>query len=94
MEFLRFVILSENDQQGVAGSEQTILLNPKHIVSIKPIKLVSSDQRVLEAFWIRLTNGKKYRATQIPPIIYQTFLKSPIEPKHYANFDNEDSFIH
>ena len=43
-----------------------MLINPDHIVSIKPIRMTTNDQKVVEGYWIRLSNGKKYKAIQVP----------------------------
>ena len=42
-----------------------VLINVDHLVSIKPIKMMINDH-LLDGFWIRTTNGKKYRAIEIP----------------------------
>jgi len=42
-----------------------ILINEEHLVSIKPIKMMINDH-LLDGFWIRTSNGKKYRAIEIP----------------------------
>ena len=36
-----------------------------HIVSMKPIRMVVEEQLV-KGYWIRTTNGKKYRAVEVP----------------------------
>ena len=42
-----------------------ILINEDHLVSIKPIKMMINDH-LLDGYWIRTSNGKKYRAIEIP----------------------------
>lgn len=44
---------------------ETILINRDHIVSIKPIKMVV-EERVMDGYWLRTSNGKKYRAIEVP----------------------------
>ena len=66
MEFLKFTILNEKADQQIGVDEQTILINRNHIVSIKPINILVSEGEVIKGFWIRNSNGKKYKATQIP----------------------------
>lgn len=63
MKFRKFNILDTK----VAGQETEIevLFNLDHIISIKPIRINRPD-KVLNGFWIRTTNGKKYRASEIP----------------------------
>jgi hypothetical protein len=64
MSFKKFTIINHNDAQQ-SDEMIDILINTDHIVSIKPIKMTTNDQQVLEGFWIRLTNGKKYKAIQM-----------------------------
>lgn len=68
MHFEKFNIISERDVQALEETTETILLNLDHIVSIKPIRIVT-ENGVLYGYWIRMTNGKKYRATKIPEAI-------------------------
>jgi hypothetical protein len=58
------IIISE---EGAQGQHQVVpvLFNIDHIVSVKPIRL-NVTGRIIEGYWIRLTNGKKYRAISIP----------------------------
>ena len=65
MLFLKFKILQTKEEHSVETNLVNILFNINHIVSIKPIKIVLEDS-ILNGFWIRLTNGKKYKATEIP----------------------------
>ncbi len=65
MLFLKFKILQTKEEHSVETNLVNILFNTNHIVSIKPIKIVLDDS-ILNGFWIRLTNGKKYKATEIP----------------------------
>lgn len=65
MEFKKFEVLSIKDNQAEEESNTQILFNVDHIVSLKPIKFVYREV-VIDGFWIRLTNGKKYRAVKIP----------------------------
>lgn len=69
MKFEKFLIL---DAKGSAAEAQEIeiLFNLDHIVSIKPIRISRTD-KLLNGFWIRTTNGKKYRASQIPDDLLQ-----------------------
>ena len=64
MNFRKFTIISHNEAQQ-KDEIVDILLNTNHIVSIKPIKMSTNDQQVIEGFWIRLSNGKKYKAIQM-----------------------------
>jgi hypothetical protein len=64
MKFQKFLILNSKPNNG-GDSEVEVLFNVDHIVSIKPIRIASPD-KLLNGFWIRTTNGKKYRASKIP----------------------------
>jgi hypothetical protein len=66
MEFGKFRILSNREDQINDIEEATMLINFDHIVSIKPIR-ISRPNILIDGYWIRTTNGKKYRATVIPP---------------------------
>ncbi len=62
MKFHKFNIL---DTKGAQENEVEVLFNLDHIISIKPIRISRPDM-LLNGFWIRTTNGKKYRASKIP----------------------------
>lgn len=64
MNFRKFKVLSNKDS-GSEMEEVEVLLNLDHIISIKPIRIARPD-KLLNGFWIRITNGKKYRASSIP----------------------------
>jgi hypothetical protein len=63
MNFQKFNIL--NTKPGNEPEEIEVLFNLDHIISIKPIR-ISRPDKLLNGFWIRTTNGKKYRASKIP----------------------------
>ncbi len=62
MKFQKFNVL---DVKGTTENEIEVLFNLDHIISIKPIRINRPD-KLLNGFWIRTTNGKKYRASKIP----------------------------
>lgn len=62
MKFQKFNVL---DMKGTTENEVEVLFNLDHIISIKPIRINRPD-KLLNGFWIRTTNGKKYRASKIP----------------------------
>lgn len=72
MNLARFKIITHNEAQQV-DERTSILLNTDHIISVKPIKLTTVERQVIDGFWIRLTNGKKYKALQIPESIKDIF---------------------
>lgn len=65
MKFQKFTILNPKPNAGQETDEVEMLLNSDHIISIKPIRINRTD-KLLNGFWIRTTNGKKYRASKIP----------------------------
>lgn len=71
MALERFKIVSPKDGQSVDNIFETLLINTDHIVSLKPIRMVVDEKLVL-GFWIRTTNGKKYRAVDIPSSLKAT----------------------
>lgn len=62
----KFIVLT-NKSEHLHGTSpyETVLLNTAHIASIKPIKIVKQEMTIL-GHWIRMVNGKKYKAVQIP----------------------------
>jgi hypothetical protein len=72
MNLMKFTILNHNVAQQ-ADEKVSMLINPDHIISVKPIKMTTTDRSVLEGYWLRLTNGKKYKAIQVPAVIQKAF---------------------
>ncbi|MCP4913417.1 MAG: hypothetical protein GY909_09865 [Oligoflexia bacterium] len=73
MSFYRFNVLNPDDNQQTDGIDYAILLNVDEMSSIKPINIRFKGD-VIHGYWIRMNNGKKYKATRIPQ-----FLKDLIE---------------
>lgn len=65
MSLQRFKIVSPKDGQSVDNIFETLLINTEHIISLKPIRMVV-DEKLVMGYWIRTSNGKKYRAVEIP----------------------------
>lgn len=65
MKFKKFTVFQSKPTAGQDPEEVEVLFNLDHIISIKPIRIVRPD-KLLNGFWIRTTNGKKYRASKIP----------------------------
>lgn len=85
----KFTILTNNEAQQ-SQEVVNILINLSQIVSIKPIKMMLADREVIDGFWIRLTNGKKYKALQIPQELLSSFEESlPIVAR--SSDDNKHS---
>jgi hypothetical protein len=64
MKFQKFTVFNAKASPQEA-EEVEVLFNLDHIISIKPIRIARSD-KLLNGFWIRTSNGKKYRASKIP----------------------------
>jgi len=65
MKFRKFSILDMRSSGSSETEEVEVMFNLDHIISIKPIR-ISRPDKLLNGFWIRTTNGKKYRASKIP----------------------------
>ncbi len=65
MKFRKFSILDMKSTGAASAEEVEVLFNLDHIISIKPIR-ISRPDKLINGFWIRTTNGKKYRASKIP----------------------------
>ncbi|EQC47313.1 hypothetical protein [Bacteriovorax sp. Seq25_V] len=65
MNLAKFHIISDRDVQALEETTTPVLLNIDHIISIKPINIVM-ESGVTQGYWIRMSNGKKYRAIMIP----------------------------
>lgn len=64
MKFHKFTVFNPKAAPQEA-EEIEVLFNLDHIISIKPIR-ISRQDKLLNGFWIRTSNGKKYRASKIP----------------------------
>lgn len=72
MNLQKFTILNQNDAQQTE-EKTSMLINTDHIVTIKPIKMTTSERNIIDGYWVRLSNGKKYKAIQVPEMIKKTF---------------------
>ncbi len=90
MDLKRFTIITRNEAQQT-DDKTTMLINLEHIISVKPIKLATAEREVIDGYWIRLSNGKKYRAIQVPKIILDSIseeipaIQKSDEPTHSFN---------
>jgi hypothetical protein len=89
MNLKKFVIITRNES--IQADEKTsILFNLEHIVSVKPIKVTTQTREVIDGYWIRLSNGKKYRAIQVPKVILDCLDESV--PSIHKSDDETPSF--
>jgi len=88
VEFLKFYVLASENEQQADQDEQLVYFNRIHIVSIKPIKMLI-NHHVVDGYWLRLSNGKKYKATQIPDEFKKLFSETPhkrsLNVKHFPD---------
>lgn len=61
----RFHVLNSENDQNLEGIDYPILLNTDHIASVKTINIMFKGN-IIKGFWIRMVNGKKYKATRVP----------------------------
>ncbi len=83
----KFKLLQDNEDSLVEGLGVTMLINLAHLVSVKPIN-VATQAGVVQAYWIRLSNGKKYKATEIPEELRE-LLKDDVMT--FAQINGQDS---
>lgn len=69
-KFRKFKLFQAREDSLVDSLGITMLINLDHLVSVKPINVPTSDG-VVKAYWLRLSNGKKYKATEIPEELAQ-----------------------
>lgn len=69
---LKFHVLSSEEDQNLEGIDYPVLLNQDHIASVKKINIMFKGN-IINGFWIRMVNGKKYKATRIPTEIEDLF---------------------
>ena len=72
MNFLKIWILTDNKEQQLGEGSTPVLFNIQNIVSIKPIRILRGDD-IINGYWIRTTNNKKYRASKIPAELEKLF---------------------
>lgn len=83
MPFYKFTILNHNEAHQ-RDEVVNIIININHIVSLKPIRMATQDRQVIEGYWLRLSNGKKYKALQVPKEL-QTKLTEELPAPNYLS---------
>ncbi len=92
MSLEKFRIVSPKDGQSVDNVFESLLINTDHIISLKPIRMVV-EEKLVKGFWIRTTNGKKYRAVEIPNKIKELLDENESEQSQIVlNGLSEDSY--
>ncbi len=67
-----FRILKSENEANLEGIDYTILINIDHITSMKKINILQSGN-IIAGYWVRLLNGKKYKATRVPCDLHELF---------------------
>ena len=86
-----FHILTNSDQQ-LEIELTPMLINLEHVITIKPINIVMQNDLV-EGYWIRMSNGKKYRAANAPEEI-KDLLKASSTSKKKEKDSLDESVVH
>jgi hypothetical protein len=72
VSFVKIWILTDSKEQQLGEGLTPVLFNVQNIVSIKPIRIPRGDD-IINGYWIRTTNNKKYRASKIPAELEKLF---------------------
>ena len=86
MKFIKVVINSPSEDPHGQDTVD-LLVHVDHIVSIKPILFTNTNKEVIKGYWMRLTNGKKYKVVQLPSDIVQLFEERLPSPKKVTEGD-------
>lgn len=93
MEFLLFDILTSESDQVLGNKTQPMLINSDHIVSIKPIRIACKDE-VVNGYWVRTSNNKKYRAISAPESIVKALADAHLNSQMIETIDlNNSEFL-
>ncbi len=92
MSFEKFSVLNPKvNSTNRTFEEVEVLFNLDHIISIKPIR-ISLPDRLLNGFWIRTTNGKKYKATKIPKCLID-IIGEEYSKTFAVNYESDDQVL-
>ena len=78
MTFMKFKIIQSKEEHTLETNLVDVIFNVNHVVSVKPIKIILGES-IIDGYWIRLTNGKKYKATNIPAELRKIFFMNDEE---------------
>ena len=90
MAFMKFKIIQSKEEHTLETNLVDIIFNVNHVVSVKPIKIILGES-IIDGYWIRLTNGKKYKATSIPTVLKKIFLTNEENEIGEDDLDLENS---
>ncbi len=86
MNFIKIWVLADGKEQNLGDGSVPILFNIQNIVSIKPIRILRGEE-IINGYWIRTTNNKKYRASKIPSELEAMFRGDKMDSDLIANID-------
>lgn len=93
MSFLLFEMLTNESDQVLGIRSMPMLINSAHIVSIKPIR-ISCREEVINGYWIRTSNNKKYRAINAPKEIKDQLADAHLNTQMIETIDiNNTEFL-
>lgn len=93
MSFLLFEMLTSESDQVLGIKSMPMLINSSHIVSIKPIRIMCRDD-VINGYWIRTSNNKKYRAIKAPEEIRKQLEDAHLNTQMIETIDiNNSEFL-
>ncbi|PIP95600.1 MAG: hypothetical protein COW00_00470 [Bdellovibrio sp. CG12_big_fil_rev_8_21_14_0_65_39_13] len=75
MKLERFKLYVSHEDEMSGSSSPLLVVNTDHLVSVRPIN-IPHNGKILRAFWIRLANGKKYKAIEVPTEVSKLFRES------------------
>jgi hypothetical protein len=84
--FLNFRIITDDSDHSLGTESTPMLINTAHIVSIKPIRIIKQND-IVDGYWIRTSNNKKYRAIEIPPQLKKMLAKEITNSKLIETID-------
>ena len=85
MDLQKFEILSSKTGQSLHLEKVQMLINLDHIISVKPIRIIITDN-IIDGYWIRTSNGKKYKASKIPSVLAQLLAEQELD--HHLNYSD------
>lgn len=89
MNLRPFKILNLEEAAPIKESSIPYLLNLDHIVSVKPINILIRGN-LHKGYWLRLSNGKKYRALEIPQELDSMLKNYDLSTDSLENLSFED----
>lgn len=92
MKLQKFEILSSKTGQSLHVEKVEMLINLDHIISVKPIRIILTDN-IIDGYWIRTSNGKKYKASQIPAILAEALDEQDFDQQTPKTVLNDDDFF-